>query len=179
MQEIVELLVFALLALLVGTGLVWLAGWAMEGIGFVFRWLAGLVWSLLRFVVPVAIVAAAVYALVKVLRRQEATPTADAGSGGPGAAPTAPDASPAPDARATAASHTASTTVPEAAPTDPSPGATPPVDDEDAARRAGASPVVPEAIPDEGDGDDAPTSDEESDRPFDVHDPDDEDDRRS
>lgn len=70
-QEIVELLVFALIALLVGTGLVWLVGWLMSLVGFVFQWLAGLVWSLLRFAVPVAIVAAAVYALVKLLQRQE------------------------------------------------------------------------------------------------------------
>ena len=57
MQEVVELVVFALIALLVGTGLVWLSGWILGLVGTLLTWLAGLVWSLLRFLVPVAVVA--------------------------------------------------------------------------------------------------------------------------
>lgn len=69
MQEVVELVVFALIALLVGTGLVWLSGWILGLVGTVLTWLAGLVWSLLRFLVPVAIVAGVVYLLVQFLTR--------------------------------------------------------------------------------------------------------------
>jgi predicted lipid-binding transport protein (Tim44 family) len=69
MQEVVELVVFALIALLIGTGLVWLAGWILGLVGTVLTWLAGLVWSLLRFLVPVAVVAGLVYLLVQFLTR--------------------------------------------------------------------------------------------------------------
>ena len=69
MQEVVELVVFALIALLVGTGLVWLSGWILGLVGTVLTWFAGLVWSLLRFLVPVAIVAGLVYLLVQFLSR--------------------------------------------------------------------------------------------------------------
>lgn len=69
MQEVVELVVFALIALLVGTGVVWLAGWLLGLVGTVLTWLAGLVWSLLRFLVPIAVVAGAVYLLVKLMNR--------------------------------------------------------------------------------------------------------------
>jgi len=69
MQEVVELVVFALIALLVGTGLVWLSGWILGLVGTLLTWLAGLVWSLLRFLVPVAVVAGLVYLLVQFLTR--------------------------------------------------------------------------------------------------------------
>lgn len=69
MQEVVELVVFALIALLVGTGLVWVSGWLLGLVGTLLTWLAGLVWSLLRFLVPVAIVAGVVYLLVQFLTR--------------------------------------------------------------------------------------------------------------
>jgi len=69
MQEVVELVIFALIALLVGTGVVWLAGWLLGLVGTVLTWLAGLVWSLLRFLVPIAVVAGAVYLLVKLMNR--------------------------------------------------------------------------------------------------------------
>lgn len=69
-QEIIELLVFGLIALLVGTGLLWVVGWAFGGVGYVLKLLAGLIWSLLRFVVPIAVVGAAVYALVRLLQGQ-------------------------------------------------------------------------------------------------------------
>lgn len=69
MQEVVELVVFALIALLVGTGLIWVSGWLLGLIGTVFTWFAGLVWSLLRFLVPVAVVAGLVYLLVQFLSR--------------------------------------------------------------------------------------------------------------
>jgi predicted lipid-binding transport protein (Tim44 family) len=68
-QEVVELVVFALIALLVGTGLVWLAGWILGLAGTLLTWLAGLVWSLLRFLVPIALVAGAVYLLVRLMNR--------------------------------------------------------------------------------------------------------------
>lgn len=104
MQEIVELLVFALIALLVGTGVVWLTGWLLGLAGTLLTWLAGLVWSLLRFVVPIALVAGVVYLLVRLMNRsaeqvardpssQGTTPTTSAGpSAGASSAATAPTA---------------------------------------------------------------------------------------
>jgi hypothetical protein len=79
-QEIVELLVFGLIALLVGTALLWLAGWVFDLVGVLLKFFAGLIWSLLRFIVPVAVVAAIVYTLVRLVqqrrvgRAQVATP---------------------------------------------------------------------------------------------------------
>jgi uncharacterized membrane protein len=69
-QEIVELLVFGLIALLIGTGLLWLAGWVFDLLGVLLKFFAGLIWSLLRFIVPVAVVAAIVYALVRLFQQQ-------------------------------------------------------------------------------------------------------------
>jgi len=66
-QEIIELVVFALIALIIGTGVVWLAGWLLGVVGTIFTWLASLVWSLLRFLVPLAIVIGGVYLLVRLL----------------------------------------------------------------------------------------------------------------
>ncbi|UCH25342.1 MAG: hypothetical protein JSV66_15640 [Trueperaceae bacterium] len=64
LQEIIELVVFGLIALLVGTGLLWVLGWLFDIVGIVFRFAAGLIWQLLRFVVPIAIIAGAVYGVV-------------------------------------------------------------------------------------------------------------------
>ncbi|MBX3139254.1 MAG: hypothetical protein KF875_00710 [Trueperaceae bacterium] len=98
LQEVVELVVFGLVALLVGTGLLWLVGWLLSLGGLLLKAIAGLLWLLLRFVVPVALVAGLVYFLVKALQgRQEAAPTAGSGQPAPhpqnaapvGAAPTA------------------------------------------------------------------------------------------
>jgi uncharacterized membrane protein len=69
-QEIVELLVFGLIALLIGTALLWLVGWVFDLLGVLLKFFAGLIWSLLRFIVPVAIVAAIVYALVRLFQHQ-------------------------------------------------------------------------------------------------------------
>jgi predicted lipid-binding transport protein (Tim44 family) len=48
---------------------VWLAGWILGLAGTLLTWLAGLVWSLLRFLVPIALVAGAVYLLVRLMNR--------------------------------------------------------------------------------------------------------------
>lgn len=67
-QEIIELVVFGLIALLVGTGVVWLLGQIMRGLGWVFVGLAALVWGLLKFLIPILAVAGLVYALVRWLQ---------------------------------------------------------------------------------------------------------------
>ena len=74
-QEIIELLVFGLIAVLIGTGLLWVVGWVIGGLGALFKIIAGLIWSLLRFVVPIAVVGAAVYALVRLLQGQRGAPS--------------------------------------------------------------------------------------------------------
>ena len=73
-QEIIELLVFGLIAVLIGTGLLWVVGWVIGGLGALFKLIAALIWSLLRFVVPIAVVGAAVYALVRLLQGQRGEP---------------------------------------------------------------------------------------------------------
>ena len=87
LQEVVELVVFGLVALLVGTALVWVLGWVLSLGGALFKALAGLLWLLLRFIVPIAIVAGLVYFLVKALQgrgAETAGATAAAGSGAGG-----------------------------------------------------------------------------------------------
>ncbi|NLG09774.1 MAG: hypothetical protein GX560_11065 [Deinococcales bacterium] len=81
LQEVVELVVFGLVALLVGTALVWVLGWVLSLGGALFKALAGLLWLLLRFIVPIAIVAGIVYFLVKALQGRDGA--ALAGAGGP------------------------------------------------------------------------------------------------
>jgi len=76
LQEYVELVVFGLVALLVGTGLLWLMGWALSLGGVALRWVAGLLWTLLRFIVPVAIAGGLVYFLVKAAQDRQPRPAA-------------------------------------------------------------------------------------------------------
>lgn len=84
LQEVAELVVFGLIALLVGTGLLWLVGWVLSLGGVLLKSLAGLLWLLLRYIVPIAIVAGLVYFLVKAAQGRQ--PQA-AGAAGTGSAP--------------------------------------------------------------------------------------------
>ncbi|ADI15279.1 hypothetical protein [Truepera radiovictrix] len=98
LQEIVELVVFALVALLVLTGVLWFTGWLVGLLGMVFIWAAGLLWSLLRWLVPIAIIIAAVYALVRLLQRQSQRAAAPSVTSANPDAATTGDAAPAPAA---------------------------------------------------------------------------------
>jgi len=95
LQEVVELVVFGLIALLIGTGVLWLGGWVLGWVGLLLKFLAGLIWWLLRFIVPVAIVAGLIYFLVRVLQgdrsARPAAPSAPATSPA-GTSPAAPAA---------------------------------------------------------------------------------------
>lgn len=73
LQEYVELVVFGLIALLVGTGLLWVVGWVFSLGGIVLKGLAGLLWMLLRFIVPVAIAGGLVYFIVKAAQGRSRT----------------------------------------------------------------------------------------------------------
>ncbi len=108
LQEVVELVVFGLIALLIGTGVLWLGGWVLGWVGLLLKFLAGLIWWLLRFIVPVAIVAGLIYFLVRVLQGDRSSrPVTPAPASAPGPTPAAPPtADPAPPAAA-------STTAPE------------------------------------------------------------------
>jgi len=156
LQEVVELVVFGLVALLIGTGLLWLVGWILSLGGLLLKAIAGLLWLLLRFVVPVAIVAGLVYFIVKALQDRE--------SGKAGVAP----ASSGQSAASTTAGSTAATTARSKAPATgapvagtaaagtPAPAApvaTPPVDSTSAAATPGEDdPSQPEpATPDAAD----------------------------
>ena len=90
LQEYVELVVFGLIALLVGTGLLWLLGWVLSLGGIVLKGLAGLLWMLLRFVVPVAIAGGLVYFLVKAAQDRQRPATVSPGGGAGVPPPPAP-----------------------------------------------------------------------------------------
>ena len=77
-REIVELVLFGLIALLVVTGLFWLIGWAFTGIGIALNWLSGLLWLVLKFAIPVALVGALFYFLVRFIQKNQANPPAQA-----------------------------------------------------------------------------------------------------
>ena len=115
LQEVVELVVFGLIALLLGTGLLWLVGAVFGLVGTVLGWLAGLLWALLRFVVPVALIAGAVVLLVRAARGRGDAATAPTGTrvATPTDAPTVDAAPPVP-----AAPVPASDATPDA-PSDP------------------------------------------------------------
>lgn len=132
LQEVVELVVFGLVALLIGTGLLWVVGWVLSLGGLLLKAIAGLLWLLLRFVVPVAIVAGLVYFLVKALQGRNEPQTATAGAGAssasasanPGTSAPHPAPAVAPAAPATAAASSSSAPAaaevpPEATPDEP------------------------------------------------------------
>ena len=77
-QEIIELVIFGLIALLVGTGVLWLAGWLMGILGVVFKFIAGIIWLLLRFIIPIALVVGVIFFLVRLVMnpRKKETPVA-------------------------------------------------------------------------------------------------------
>ena len=67
-QEIVELVVFGLIALLLGTGVLWLLGAVFGLVGTVLGWLAALLWGIVSFLVPVALVAGVVVLIVRLVQ---------------------------------------------------------------------------------------------------------------
>jgi hypothetical protein len=67
-QEIVELVVFGLIALLLGTGVLWVLGAVFGIVGTVLGWLAALLWGIVSFLVPVALVAGAVVLIVRLVQ---------------------------------------------------------------------------------------------------------------
>ncbi|SRR5690606_32225456 len=123
LQEYVELVVFGLVALLVGTGLLWLVGWVLSIGGIALKWVAGLLWNLLRFIVPVAIAGGLVYFLVKAAQDRQPKPTTADAAAGNAAGGTAGSAMPStagpnpPTSGATAASPQAATGAAQVSPT--------------------------------------------------------------
>ena len=98
-QEIVELVVFGLIALLLGTGILWLLGAVFGILGTVLGWLASLLWGLLSFLVPVALVAGAVVLIVRWAQGRPLPGGANPAAASPqtvDAAPPAPPAAPVP-----------------------------------------------------------------------------------
>lgn len=71
LQEVIELVVFGLIALLIGTGLLWLVGWLLGIVSVVFTAIAGWVWQLLRFIIPVAIAAGVVYFIYRLISNRD------------------------------------------------------------------------------------------------------------
>jgi uncharacterized membrane protein len=69
-QEILELIAFGLIALVVGTALLWVGGWLLGLVGLLLKGLAGLLWLVLRWILPVAILLGAIYAIVRLFQEQ-------------------------------------------------------------------------------------------------------------
>ncbi len=113
LQEVVELVVFGLIALLIGTGVLWLGGWVLGWVGLLLKFLAGLIWWLLRFIVPVAIVAGLIYFVVRVLQGDRSARQASPASTAPASTAPAGTTPPATSA-ATAPAAVKEATVPEA-----------------------------------------------------------------
>lgn len=122
-QEIVELLVFGLIALLVGTALLWVVGWTLDLVGVLLKFFAGLIWSLLRFIIPVAVVAAIVYALVRLIQQQREGARAEPAESAAPTHPTAPTDPTPPTDPITPTDPT--TPIPPTPPTPPAPPTTP------------------------------------------------------
>jgi len=69
-QEILELVAFGLIALVVGTAVLWIGGWLLGLVGLLLQGLAGLLWLVLRWILPVAILLGAIYAIVRLFQEQ-------------------------------------------------------------------------------------------------------------
>lgn len=81
-QEIVELVVFGAIALLIGTGVLWLAGWIFTGLGWLSLAVSGLIWRVLIVLVPIVIVAGLIYWLAtRMLQQRAAQPVAAPAAG--------------------------------------------------------------------------------------------------
>ncbi|MDZ7705639.1 MAG: hypothetical protein U5L04_14285 [Trueperaceae bacterium] len=76
LQEIIELVAFGLIALLIATGIIWVVGWLLGLVGVLFQIIAGFLWAILRYLIPIAIIAAAVYFLVKLIQNRNKQPAA-------------------------------------------------------------------------------------------------------
>jgi predicted lipid-binding transport protein (Tim44 family) len=83
LQEVIELVVFGLIALLIGTGILWLLGWLLGIVSVVFTFLAGLIWTLLRFIIPIAIVAGVLFFIYKMFSREKPAPVVSATTASP------------------------------------------------------------------------------------------------
>src|SRR5690625_7287645 len=88
-QEIVELVVFGAIALLIGTGLLWLTGWIFSGLGWLFQGVAGLLWRLLVVLVPIVLVIGLIYWLATLYVALRADPASAGTRGGLGTATSA------------------------------------------------------------------------------------------
>ena len=97
-QEILELIVFGLIAIIVGMLLLWGAGWVFTWLGLLLRYIGGFIWLILKYVIPVAIVALVVYFLVKLVMNQQSKPAAASSdaSATPAVQPATPAATDAP-----------------------------------------------------------------------------------
>lgn len=154
-QEIVELVVFGAIALLIGTGMLWVVGWIFSGLGWLFQAVSGLIWRLLIILVPIIVVAGLLYWLASYLMNRRGTgnvatvvPESPATSQG-----AAPDVSAATPADSPAAAAAATVTEVPAAPADPLGPAdtavvgTEPTHDTGPLAPAEAQPVADEAAP--------------------------------
>jgi hypothetical protein len=71
LQEVIELVVFGLIALLIGTGLLWFVGWLLGIVSVVFTTIAGWIWQLLRFIIPVALAAGVIFFIYRLLTKRD------------------------------------------------------------------------------------------------------------
>ena len=72
LQDILEWIVLGLLIAVAVLVVLWVGGWLFTFLGAVLKGLAGIVWVILKFLVPVLIVAAVVYFIVRFVQRPKA-----------------------------------------------------------------------------------------------------------
>jgi uncharacterized membrane protein len=69
LQDILEWVVLGLLIAVAALVLLWVGGWLFTFLGGILKWLAGFVWAVLRVLVPVLVVAAVVYLIVRFVQK--------------------------------------------------------------------------------------------------------------
>ncbi|RDI96322.1 hypothetical protein DV704_00395 [Meiothermus sp. QL-1] len=69
LQDILEWVVLGLLIAVAVLALLWVGGWLFTLLGSLLKGLAGLVWALLRVLVPVLILVAVAYFVVRFIQR--------------------------------------------------------------------------------------------------------------
>ena len=72
LQDILEWVVLGLLIAVAVLVVMWLGGWIFTFLGALLKGIAGFVWGLLKFLVPILVIAAAVYFLVRFLQKPKA-----------------------------------------------------------------------------------------------------------
>lgn len=97
LQEVIELVGFALIAFFLGILLLWVSGWLIKWLGIALQFIAAFLLDVFWWVLLIAIIGIAIYALIKMAQNRDRSTTAASAAVGPQpSAPAAPSVHPAP-----------------------------------------------------------------------------------